>query len=155
MRPAGRRVVLAAIPQPVVQRPRRHPAVAGEQLAGVHGAGADLDFHRAARFERDAGVDTFGELGRVGEHSIGAEHVGDEVVREDCERVDVGELGDAGVDEVVGGDLRALVEAGIGEDGMPAASERAKASADPSAAVMRSSAEPSPSQSPSCTSASA
>jgi len=45
--------------------------------------------------------------------------LGEEVVGEDREAVDVGEVRDAGEDQVVGGDLRALVEAAVGEERHP------------------------------------
>ena len=54
--------------------------------------------------------------GVVDEHAVAAEHVGDEVVGEDRERVEVVELRDARQRQVVGGDLRALVEAVVGEE---------------------------------------
>ena len=82
----------------------------------MHGAGADLALHRAAGGDEAAGVDERGEVGRVGEHAVEAQDVRDQVVGEDGQPIDVGERRDAGERQVVGGDLRPLVEARIVEE---------------------------------------
>ena len=48
--------LLAAVPEPVVQRPRRHAQPWRQELAGVHGAGADLPLGaaRAAAARRES-----------------------------------------------------------------------------------------------------
>src|SRR4051794_29489797 len=51
---------LAAVPQPVVERPGRHAPALGEQLAGMDGAGADLTLHAPAGGGRGPCVDAPG-----------------------------------------------------------------------------------------------
>ena len=63
--------VLAAVPQPDVEGARRHAQLGGDQLAGVHGAGADLLLLLAGR-QQLAGVDVGGQLGLVAQHSVHA-----------------------------------------------------------------------------------
>src|SRR4051794_39024592 len=53
---------LTAVPEPVVERPRRHAGALGELLAGVHGAGADLALVRAALGQLSSAVDARREL---------------------------------------------------------------------------------------------
>ncbi len=78
----------------------------------MQGAGADLSLGAPER-EADAGVDACGQVVVVDEHAVAAQDVGDEVVGEDGEAVEVVELGDARQREVVGDDLGALVEAAV------------------------------------------
>jgi hypothetical protein len=82
----------------------------------VHRAPAQLDLLAAPVLELLAGVDARGEPRRVLEHAVVAQDVGEEVVGEDGEAVDVGEVRDPGEDEVVRGDLRPLVEARVVEE---------------------------------------
>jgi hypothetical protein len=109
--------LLAAVPEPVVERARRDADARRDPLAGVHGAGADLALHRLAGRELEAPVDALRELGRVVQDALGAQHVRQQVVGEDGQPVDVREVRDAGEHEVVGRDLGALVEAAVGEEG--------------------------------------
>ena len=99
-------------------RARDAPRRAAMQLAGVHGAGADLALLRRRpaaaarrRCARRARV--------VAQHAVAAQHVRDEVVGEDRQAVEVAEARDAGERQVGGGDLRALVEAAVGEQRHP------------------------------------
>jgi hypothetical protein len=87
-----------------------------DELAGVHRGRTDLALG-AAGLEELAGVDAAGQLRVVTEHAVHAQHVRDEVVGEDREAVEVGEVGDAGEREVVGRDLGALPEAPVVEEG--------------------------------------
>jgi hypothetical protein len=57
--------------------------------------GPDLALELAAVLELDALVDLGGELVVVAQHAVEAQDVGDEVVGEDREAVDVRERGDA------------------------------------------------------------
>src|SRR3954463_10481088 len=75
----GRR--LAAAPQPVVERARRHADALGEQLARMDGAGSDLAL-LAAHPEEGAVVDVGRQRLVVDEDAVAAQHVGDEVVGE-------------------------------------------------------------------------
>ena len=84
----------------------------GQQLAGAHRAGADLAFLRPGA-QQLAGVDARREPRVVDEDALDAQDVGDEVVGEDREPVEVGEARDAGQGEVAGDELRALVEAAV------------------------------------------
>ena len=77
-----------------------------------------------ARRQQLAGVDAGGERGVVAQHPVHAQHVGDEVVGEDREPVEVGELGHAGEREVVRHDLGALPEAEVVEEGHPGGEHR-------------------------------
>ena len=72
-------------------------------------------------------VDAGRQPGVVAQHAVHAQHVGDEVVGEDREPVEVVELGDPGEREVVRRDLGPLPEADVVEEGhaRPRASTRA------------------------------
>src|SRR5690606_19908865 len=74
--------VLAPLPQLVVDGGRGGAGPPGEQLDGVHAAGADLDLLGAAGLQQLAPLDAPGEVVVVDEDPGHAEHVGDEVVRE-------------------------------------------------------------------------
>ena len=104
-------------------RARDTPVRCEIELAGVHGARADLALGAAER-QALAGVDARGERVVVDEHAVAAQHVRDEVVGEDRQAVEVVELGDAGEREVVGDDLGALVEAAVVEHRHAAVRER-------------------------------
>ncbi len=80
----------------------------------MHRAGADLALG-AAGGKQLAGVDARGEGRVVEQHPLAAQHVGDEVVREDRQAVEVREVGDPCEREVGGDDLGALVEAAVVE----------------------------------------
>src|ERR687888_1180330 len=101
---------LPAVPERVVDVALAHAGALGDRRAGVHRARADLALLRAGA-QVAARVDVRGQALLVQEHALAAQHVRDEVVGEDRQRVEVAELGDAGEREVAGGDLRALVEA--------------------------------------------
>src|SRR3954469_20320604 len=88
--------VLAAVPEPVVERARGDAGLRGERFAGVHGARADLDLLGAALQELDPLVDLRGELGRVGQDAGEPQDVWDEVVGEDRQAVDVRKVRDTG-----------------------------------------------------------
>lgn len=62
-------------------------------------------------------VDARREVGRVLKDSVAAQHVGQEVVREHGQAIDVVEVRHAGEREVVGSDLGTLVEAGVSGKG--------------------------------------
>src|SRR3954469_25832747 len=85
----------AAVPEPVVERPWRDARAAGECLAGVDGAGADLALELAAGRKLAAAVDRRGQLLAVDQTLVEPQDVRDEVVGEDRQAVDVGEVGDA------------------------------------------------------------
>ena len=101
-----------AVPQPVVQPPRRHPGPHGQPLARLDGARAQLDLHRLAVAQLLTGVDALGERRRVAQHAVAAQDVRHEVVGEDRQPVDVGERRHARQHEVVDGDLGALEQPG-------------------------------------------
>jgi hypothetical protein len=82
----------------------------------VHRRRADLALG-AAGLQQLAGVDPPLELRLVSEDAVHAQDVRDQVVGEDREPVEVVELGDAGEREVVGGDLGALPEPLVVEEG--------------------------------------
>ena len=92
------------------------PSPRREALAGVHGAGPQLALVLAAGRQLLAALDARGELVVVVQHAVRPQHVRDEVVGEDRQPVDVPEVGHAGQVQIVGGDLGALVEAGVGEE---------------------------------------
>ena len=114
---------LPLIPEADVEHPRRHARALGELFARVQRAGADLALGGALR-QQLAGVDVGGQLGVVAQHAVHAQHVGDEVVREDREPIEVVELGRAGESEVAAHDLGALVEAAIVEEAHAAGEQR-------------------------------
>ena len=83
-------------------------------LDGVHCNRPNLDLLLAAGRQKLGVVDTPLELGGVVEHALTAEHVRNQVVREDRQLVEVSETaGTAAIErqrEIPGGDLCALVE---------------------------------------------
>ena len=76
-------------------------------------AGADLPL-LPADGQRPSGVDQRREASVIAEHAVAAQDMGDEVVGEDRQPVEIVELGDAGKREVGGEDLGALEEAAVG-----------------------------------------
>ena len=80
---------LPAVPEPSVEHARRNAGAAGDELARVQRAGADLGL-LVARRDQLPGVDAGGQLGVVAQHPVHAQHVGHEVVGEDREPVQVG-----------------------------------------------------------------
>ncbi len=98
-------------------RAHRAARAAGGRRAALHRvdrAGPDLHLLGRARRDELPGVDAAPELRRVAEHSLAAQHVGHEVVREEGEIVDVLETPEAAPAEsgrqVRDADLGALVE---------------------------------------------
>ena len=80
----------------------------------MHRAGADLALDAPER-QALAAVDARCQLVVVDEHAVAAQHVRHQVVGEDRETVEIGELGHAGEREVVWHDLSALVETAVVE----------------------------------------
>jgi hypothetical protein len=114
-------------------------------------AGPQLPLGRRSGLEPLATVDPGRERVVVYQDAVQSQHVRQEVVGEHRERVDVGEVGRAGQDEVVDGDPRALLEAGVVEEpqvGLVACSW-AKRAADPSAKATNSSVSRPPAHAPS------
>src|SRR5215208_5771470 len=109
----GRR--LSAAPQPGVQLARRNAQPRSDQLAGVNRAATDLALG-VARSEQLARVDVSRQVRVVAQHAVHAQNMRHHVVGEDRQAVKVVEVGDRGQREVAGHDLRALVEAAVGEE---------------------------------------
>ena len=84
--------------------------VRDEQLDRVEGARPDLDLLRRAVLDQLLRVDPGHELRLEAQDSVEAEHVGDEVVGEHRELIEVVHDGDADPRDVGGGDLCALEE---------------------------------------------
>ncbi len=103
---------LTAVPQAVVQHPRGDIGTRRDQLAGVHRAGPDLALG-AARGEQLACVDAGGERLLIDQDTLAAQHVGDEVVGEDRQAIEIGEARHSREREVGDHDLGALVEAAV------------------------------------------
>ena len=76
----------------------------------MQGAGSDLHLLGRAVLDQLPAVDAGDERGGEVQHAVEAQHVGDQVVGEHRQPVEVGGARDAGAGEIGGGDLGALEE---------------------------------------------
>lgn len=111
--PRARLVALGppTVPEQVVESLRRElRARPRHELDRLDAARADLDLLLGAVHEQLARVDAGQQPGVVGQDAVDAQHVGDEVVGEEREAVEIAEARGAGVMEIGANELGALEE---------------------------------------------